>query len=104
MNDKTGGPAFPVADPNKLDLPTLDEYYRAASGMTLRDYFAAKANIGHEIEDDGCIGQRLALALMDGAMPPSWDNDYLEARIWWARAESRLRYMYADAMLLERVK
>lgn len=32
MSDKTGGPAFPVAD-DASDMP----------GMTLRDYFAANA-------------------------------------------------------------
>lgn len=35
MSDKTGGPAFPVAD-DASDMP----------GMTLRDYFAAKAMQG----------------------------------------------------------
>lgn len=44
-NTKTGGPAFPV---------TSDNYANAEStGMTLRDYFAAKAMQG----------------LMDAAMP-----------------------------------
>ena len=36
----TGGPAFPNAFPDTPD----DEYY-VANGMTLRDYFAAKAII-----------------------------------------------------------
>jgi len=46
MSKDNGGPAFPVADPRNLDLPNLDEYYRAAAGMDLRDYFAAKAMQG----------------------------------------------------------
>lgn len=87
-----GGPAFPC------ELSTRFQ------GMTLRDYFAAKADISSDIESDGCIYQRLAIALMGGDLPPSWDNDFFEARIWWARAESRLRYMKADAMLAERAE
>lgn len=43
MNEiKGGGPAFP-ADPACFDPKTLDEAERLASGMSLRDYFAAKA-------------------------------------------------------------
>ena len=49
MSDKnTGGPAFPSA---QLDTTTLT--YKYVEGMTLRDYFAAKAMQG----------------LMDPAMP-----------------------------------
>lgn len=45
MNDtKTGGPAFPVADPFAVKCPPTDaEALRLQQGMTLRDYFAAKA-------------------------------------------------------------
>ena len=40
----TGGPAFPVADPFVAHQPdTVYEAIRLAEGMTLRDYFAAKA-------------------------------------------------------------
>jgi hypothetical protein len=39
MNTKTGGPAFPFVEP-----PTAG--YSIAKGMTLRDYFAAKAMQG----------------------------------------------------------
>lgn len=40
-----GGPAFPVAtfDPQTFHPKTEDELRRLLSGMTLRDYFAAKA-------------------------------------------------------------
>lgn len=38
-----GGSAFPVADPSWLSLRTVAESMRAAAGMSLRDYFAAKA-------------------------------------------------------------
>lgn len=99
MNNKIdGGAAFPQSG--------CAQYAQWApeGGMTLRDYFAAHADISGDLEGDGCIEHRLALSLMNGEIPPSWDNDYLEARVWWASAESRLRYMKADAMLEARNK
>ena len=43
----TGGPAFPVADPFAVKCPSTDvEALRIQQGMTLRDYFAAKAMQG----------------------------------------------------------
>ena len=40
----TGGPAFPVADPMGVHSPSnVAEAKRLAEGMTMRDYFAAKA-------------------------------------------------------------
>ncbi|MBR8248649.1 hypothetical protein [Burkholderia cenocepacia] len=38
-----GGPAFPVDDPFALEPRDVAEMKRLASGMSLRDYFAAKA-------------------------------------------------------------
>lgn len=43
MHEDNGGPAFPVSDPNWLEPKTVNESKRIAGGMTLRDYFAAKA-------------------------------------------------------------
>lgn len=45
MSIKDGGPAFPVADYDHMvfEPATVDETKRDLSGMTLRDYFAAKA-------------------------------------------------------------
>lgn len=40
MTDKTGGPAFPM--PGMTGLPN-GEFVYGDHGMTLRDYFAAKA-------------------------------------------------------------
>ena len=42
---KDGGPAFPVNEPDidTFKFKTADELRRLMSGMTLRDYFAAKA-------------------------------------------------------------
>jgi len=72
------------------------------SDMTLRDHFAVCADLSKDIEYDGCIDARTALNLMDEITPPNWDDDYLTARHWWAEAESRLRYLKADAMLKAR--
>ena len=47
MNNKdNGGPAFPISDVMALDPRTIDEMVSLAHGMTLRDYFAAKAMQG----------------------------------------------------------
>ncbi|OXJ20286.1 hypothetical protein [Burkholderia sp. AU6039] len=49
---KTGGPAFPIADPFALRPRYEKELERIASGMTLRDYFAAKAMQGIRANPD----------------------------------------------------
>ncbi|HHT8992811.1 TPA: hypothetical protein ACT5B2_003856 [Burkholderia cenocepacia] len=41
-----GGPAFPVDDPFALEPRDVTQMKRLASGMSLRDYFAAKALAG----------------------------------------------------------
>lgn len=56
MNKQTGGPAFPVTDgaAHRIAMQTagddeakyIAESAKALSGMTLRDYFAAKAMQG----------------------------------------------------------
>ena len=48
MSKETGGYAFPIpnADFQTFQPKTIDEYKRIQSGMTLRDYFAAKAMQG----------------------------------------------------------
>lgn len=45
MSKETGGYAFPIpdADLQTFQPKTIDEFKRIMSGMTLRDYFAAKA-------------------------------------------------------------
>lgn len=73
MSEKSGGSAFPVP------------YPRTDTGMTLRDYFAAKA--------------------MAALMPVYWEIDYK-----FGSAEELLKcqvesaYEYADAMLVQREK
>lgn len=41
-----GGPAYPIPDPFHLEPKNVEETKRLASGMSLRDYFAAKAMQG----------------------------------------------------------
>ena len=54
-NTNTGGPAFPVADPFAVKCPPTDaEALRLQQGMTLRDYFAAKALQGLLATDLNC--------------------------------------------------
>ena len=69
----TGGPAFPC---EMLGIDEHGEYRKPYEGMTLRDYFAAKA----------------MLAGWAANKPPSYDDD------------TRARYAYelADAMLKAR--
>ncbi|MBF8746864.1 hypothetical protein [Pseudomonas monteilii] len=44
MSKDTGGPAFPVSYDHQTFEPShVDEAKRLMSGMTLRDYFAARA-------------------------------------------------------------
>jgi hypothetical protein len=73
MNDKTGGPAFPVAD-DASDMP----------GMTLRDYFAAKAMPATMAEFE------------DGWKQHAYES---ETFLQWAAERA---YAMADAMLKAR--
>lgn len=88
IND--GGPAFPT-----------DNTSAPYCGMTLRDYFAAKAAITNED-----LSTFVASAVM-GEMPPQWstENNYeqnLACVKWWAEAVAKLRFIHADAMLAAR--
>ena len=71
-NKQTGGPAFPYGDlTNGGD-----------NGMTLRDYFAAKAMQGFVMDDVLCL---------EAATEPEWYENIAEAS-----------YKMADAMLKAR--
>ena len=65
MNKETGGPAFPVSHDMALVIGLQNAY-----GMTLRDYFAAKAMqaiiTNHKLEDcDDFVVARNAYQLAD---------------------------------------
>lgn len=77
MSKDTGGPAFPVPD---IYHPNGQIEY-GASGMTLRDYFAAAAMQG----------------ILAGDHPITHDEDCMQKIAYSA-------YETADAMLAERAK
>jgi hypothetical protein len=78
MDRNDGGPAFPVT---LFDGQTLGD--GTANGMTLRDYFAAKA----------MQGQIVAGADEEMRGHPGWRGEF-----------AREAYRFADAMLAERAK
>lgn len=84
MSKDNGGPAFPVSDVMALEPRTTAEIVSLAHGMSLRDYFAAKALPGFlstcEREPGGAVSSLSAEAL------------------------ARASYEMADAMLAERAK
>jgi hypothetical protein len=71
MNKETGGPAFPLSTVNPYDRSVT-----TCDGITLRDYFAAKALQG----------------ICASGPSASWPNDHLAAKA----------YNLADAMLKAR--
>lgn len=79
MSKDNGGPAFPVSDVMALEPRTTAEMVQLAHGMTLRDYFAAKALQGF-----------MANKNRPTSFSPEDDATYF--------------YAIADAMLLERAK
>ena len=82
MSKNDGGTAFPVRE----DYCESQGHYRqyASDGMTLRDYFAAKAS-----DDD--IGEIMGSHF-------DYDSDV------YTITRQQARYMHADAMLAERAK
>lgn len=86
IND--GGPALPV-----------ESGRAAATGMTLRDYFAAKADVDDRL-DRITNEEMTSIGLPDSGR----NNDVL---FWMQRhfkAKAILKYMEADAMLEARLK
>ena len=79
--NKWGGPAFPA-----------HENWRIDSGISLRDYFAARAPVDAE------IGANNAEKLL-GRAPP---NDPIQNIMYWDEVQARRSYMWADAMLAVR--
>lgn len=84
-NLDNGGYAFPIpnADFQTFSPSTVEEYKRIQSGMTLRDYFAAKAM------------QALITGAMSGGAPiKTMGGD--------DKVAAKAAYIIADAMLKER--
>ena len=89
-NTNTGGPAFPYEERNGEGTPVRDYF-----GMTLRDYFAAKAS-----EED--IAAHIWKGFNELTIRTAGDGTKYEASqaARWAREEAK--YRYADAMLKAR--
>lgn len=75
MSKEDGGPAFPFGQTDELSGQLVNGW--GSEGMTLRDYFAAKAT--------------------DEDIKPYMTLDRFMSR-------QRARYMHADGMLVERAK
>lgn len=81
MSKETGGPAFPT-----LHIP--DASPQAWNGMTLRDYFAAKAT-DEDIKAQGeIIRAKMFSEFGIAVLPDDW--------------RTKARWMHADAMLKAR--
>lgn len=86
-----GGPAFPFGQVSEVSGQPINGYHN--DGMTLRDYFAAKA--------PDCPTDGPELAAMMGIAEPDWMNGR-ESFQWWIDAKAKWSYRYADAMLAAR--
>jgi hypothetical protein len=81
-NDNTGGPAFPTPRYERGDMYSL--------GMTLRDYFAAKAMQSFIIA--ACTNENAVLTVLNKAKTEIENEDWI----------AYSAYEAADAMLRER--
>lgn len=91
--EKTGGPAFPAMEVRTHD--TGDIVHNASQGITVRDYFAAKAS-----EED--INEHIWKGFKEEYVYEKYDGTK-ETRMrqaMWTREEAR--YRYADAMMKAR--
>ncbi len=88
MNEsKTGGSAFPVVPPLDTDGRSASGYPDPEAGITVRDYFAAKAMQG---------------MLCNGFVPVS--HDFRQSCAAYVDGWAQIAYQMADAMLKERNK
>jgi hypothetical protein len=88
-NTNTGGPAFP----NQVRI--TDEAFADLRGMTLRDYFAAKAT-EEDIAAHIWKGHKEDFVMADGYGM----KKVVKREAMWSREEAK--YRYADAMLKAR--
>lgn len=98
MANDNGGPAFPVSDPFRHNPANETEMQRLSAGMTLRDYFAAKA----DLDLDEC-SVLYATGILGRGMP-DFAAYPAENAAFWAEFRAKMRYIEADAMLAERAK
>jgi len=87
MSKNTGGPAFPVLNDGHHMLVNMSEGQRLAEGMSLRDYFAAKALQG---------------TMSNPVYLPSITKSATEHGVDKMRGIAEACYALADAMLAAR--
>ena len=96
MKSNDGGPAFPKI------VEDIGGTVQSVGGMSLRDWFAGNEPIG-----DAMDGLSIAtLEILTGLTRPDgrWDSNPIGWFEFHAAAESRIKYIRADAMLAERSK
>ena len=91
ITDRTGGPAFPVADSHHAN----GQIQYGSNGMTLRDYFAAHApKEMYDLEGWAACDCEEVLGLPEG-VAYNWRKHYIPLL-------AKRSYEYADAMLKAR--
>jgi len=73
---------------------------RENEAVDLLSYFAARCDLDMHRGPQGGIGTKTAILLM-GEDPPT-NRHTIESLTWWAEAESRYRFLKAEAMLAAR--
>lgn len=103
MSKNNGGPAFPrrpYIGKDAIAAGVSDDIFTSGHhGMSLRDWFAGKADV-RQHNPIGGLTQENAQALNGTAMP----EDRRARLKWWADARAAWRYMEADSMIAEREK
>ena len=89
----------PLFNPSAFPVDYVPGVMNGEPGMSLRDYFAAHANIGNVDELTPQIGTAVL-----GRVCPDWAVDARGCWVWWAEFRAALRFIEADAMLQERDK
>ena len=87
MSDHNGGPAFPVMPPCDMEGASASGFPQPYAGMSLRDYFAAKAM-------QAALSGASIPGLVDGEASARNVVDYMAKAV----------YIIADAMIQERAK
>lgn len=88
-------PAFPV-DEHFIHPDGWSEQY---PGLSRRDYFAAHIRLEIFHDNNAVLAEKVAAELM-GEPPPNPEyTPILHCMKWWAAAEAKSRYFFADAML-----
>jgi len=90
---KDGGPAFPLYVPTQQSGDNSE----VSAGMTLRDYLAANLRIGTDEEFSVAYAEAIV-----GRKMPSYKDDAIGNAVFWSSFRAKMRYIEADAMLVER--